>query len=120
LSRLVDLAHLRWPVEQFYEDAKGECGFDHFQGRSWAGLHRHLALVMLAYTFLMLQSLGQEVQVNPAPEAAFPPLRGSSASRLAIARYSSCFSRMSSYGSLKPNKSKLFVLGETNKVVLTT
>jgi len=56
LLRLVELAHLRWPVEKFYEDAKGECGFDHFQGRSWTGLHRHLALVMLAYSFLMIQS----------------------------------------------------------------
>jgi len=37
LARLVELAHLRWPVEQFYEDAKGECGLDHFQGRSWDG-----------------------------------------------------------------------------------
>ena len=42
LTRLVELAHLRWPVEQFYEDGKGECGLDHFQGRSWEGLHRHL------------------------------------------------------------------------------
>jgi len=71
----VELAHLRWPIEQFYEDAKGECGLDHFQGRSWDGLHRHLALVMLAYTFLMLQSLGQEVQTDPAPGAVFPPAR---------------------------------------------
>ena len=73
LSRLVELAHLRWPIEQFYEDAKGECGFDHFQGRSWNGLHRHLAVVMLAYTFLMLQSLEQKVQTDPASGAAFPP-----------------------------------------------
>jgi SRSO17 transposase len=74
LSRLVELAHLRWPIEQFYEDAKGECGLDHFQGRSWDGLHRHLALVMLAYTFLMLQSLGQQVQTEPVPAGtAFPP-----------------------------------------------
>ena len=73
LSRLVELAHLRWPIEQFYEDAKGECGFDHFQGRSWDGLHRHLAVVMLAYTFLMLQSLGQEIQTDPAQGASFPP-----------------------------------------------
>ncbi len=73
LSRLVELAHQRWPIEQFYEDAKGECGFDHFQVRSWDGLHRHLAVVMLAYTFLMLQSLGQEVQTDPAVGAAFPP-----------------------------------------------
>jgi SRSO17 transposase len=74
LTRLVELAHLRWPIEQFYEDAKGECGLDHFQGRSWDGLHRHLALVMLAYTFLMLQSLGQQVQTEPVPVGtAFPP-----------------------------------------------
>jgi SRSO17 transposase len=73
LSRLVELAHLRWPIEQFYEDAKGECGLDHFQGRGWDGLHRHLALVMLAYTFLMLQSLEPEVPAAPASEAAFPP-----------------------------------------------
>jgi SRSO17 transposase len=48
LSRLVERAHSRWPIEQFYEDAKGECGLDHYQGRRWDGLHRHLALVMLA------------------------------------------------------------------------
>jgi hypothetical protein len=69
----VELAHLRWSVEQFYEDAKGECGFDHFQGRSWTGLHRHLALVMLAYSFLMLQSLGQELQCDPAASGTFFP-----------------------------------------------
>jgi len=55
LQRLVELAHSRWPIEQFYEDAKGECGLDHYQGRRWDGLHRHLALVMLAYSFLARQ-----------------------------------------------------------------
>jgi SRSO17 transposase len=48
LQRFVELAHRRWPIEQFYEDAKGACGLDHYQGRRWDGLHRHLALVMLA------------------------------------------------------------------------
>lgn len=57
LQRLVELAHARWTIEQFYEDAKGECGLDEYQGRRWDGLHRHLALVMLAYSFLVLQSL---------------------------------------------------------------
>jgi SRSO17 transposase len=70
LERLVLLAHARWVIEQFYEDAKQECGLDDFQGRRWDGLHRHLALVMLAYSFLMLQRL-----VLPLPaEEAFPPL----------------------------------------------
>ena len=56
-------------IEQFYEDAKQECGFDHYQGRNWQGLHRHLALVMLAYSFLMLYRLTLPL---PAGEA-FPP-----------------------------------------------
>jgi SRSO17 transposase len=70
LHRLVELAHSRWPIEQFYEDAKGECGLDHYQGRRWDGLHRHLALVMLAYSFLACQ------RWTPAPPAGFSPLGG--------------------------------------------
>jgi SRSO17 transposase len=56
LERLAALAKSRWAIEQFYEDAKGECGLGDFQGRRWEGLHRHLALVMVAYSFLMLES----------------------------------------------------------------
>jgi SRSO17 transposase len=70
LEQLVTLAHARWVIEQFYEDAKQECGLDDFQGRRWDGLHRHLALVMLAYSFLALQRLQLPL---PAGEA-FPPL----------------------------------------------
>jgi len=70
LQRLVELAHSRWPIEQFYEDAKGECGLDHYQGRRWDGLHRHLALVMLAYSFLARQ------RWMPADPAGFSPLWG--------------------------------------------
>jgi hypothetical protein len=69
LRRLVELAHSRWPIEQFYEDAKGEWGLDHYQGRRWDGLHRHLALVMLAYSFLACQ------RWTPATPAGFSPLR---------------------------------------------
>jgi SRSO17 transposase len=70
LQRLVLLAHARWVIEQFYEDAKQECGLDHYQGRSWQGLHRHLALVMLAYSFLMVYRLTMPLP----PEEAFSPL----------------------------------------------
>jgi SRSO17 transposase len=71
LQRLVLLAHARWVIEQFYEDGKQECGLDDYQGRSWQGLHRHLALVMLAYSFLMLYRLTLPLP----PEEAFSPLR---------------------------------------------
>ena len=70
LERLITLAHARWVIEQFYEDAKQECGFDHYQGRSWKGLHRHLALDMLAYSFLMLHRFTLPL---PAGEAFSPP-----------------------------------------------
>jgi SRSO17 transposase len=69
LHRLVELAHSRWPIEQFYEDAKGECGLDDYQGRRWDGLHRHLALVMLAYSFVARQ------RWMPTDPVGFSPLR---------------------------------------------
>ena len=70
LHSLVELAHSRWPIEQFYKDAKGECGLDHYQGRRWDGLQRHLALVMLAYSFLARQ------RWTPTDSVGFSPLRG--------------------------------------------
>jgi SRSO17 transposase len=71
LKRLAALAKSRWAIEQFYEDAKGECGLGDYQGRRFDGLHRHLALVMVAYSFLMLHSsiLGKGL----SEEEAFPP-----------------------------------------------
>jgi len=71
LQRLILLAHARWVIEQFYEDAKQECGLDQYQGRSWEGLHRHLALAMLAYSFLMFYRLTLPLP----PDEVFPPLR---------------------------------------------
>jgi SRSO17 transposase len=71
-ARLLAVAHLRWPVEQFYEDGKGECGWADYQGRSWEGLQRHLALVRLAYSFLVAQRLA----VASSPAGELSPLRG--------------------------------------------
>ena len=68
LSRLVELAHARWVIEQFYEDAKGECGLDDYQGRRWDGFHRHLALVNLTYSFLATK------RVDATTDGGFPPL----------------------------------------------
>ena len=74
------MAKSRWTIEQFYEDAKGECGLGDYQGRRWDGLHRHLALVMVAYSFLMVYSsvlLGEDP--SPEEEEAFSPLSGGQA-----------------------------------------
>lgn len=55
LEALVDLTHVRWVIERFYQDAKGELGLDDYEGRLWTGFHRHVALVMLAHSFLTLR-----------------------------------------------------------------
>ena len=51
----VRLWRSRWPVEQGYQQMKEELGLDHFEGRSWRGLHHHACLVMLAFGFLTLE-----------------------------------------------------------------
>lgn len=76
IERLSELAHSRWAIEQFYEDAKGECGLGDYQGRRYDGLHRHLALSMLSYSFLMVQSVAlpppDADTTEEAPEHASP------------------------------------------------
>ena len=42
----------RWVCEQAHQQLKEELGLDHFEGRSWIGLHRHALLGMMAYAFL--------------------------------------------------------------------
>jgi SRSO17 transposase len=71
LERMAALAKSRWTIEQFYEDAKGECGLCDYQGRRWEGLHRHLALSMLAYSFLMLHS-SVTTSTDSSSEVFFP------------------------------------------------
>ena len=36
---------------------KEKLGLDHFEGRSWTGLHRHALLTMIAYAFLQRRRL---------------------------------------------------------------
>lgn len=74
LERMAALAKSRWAIEQFYEDAKGECGLGDYQGRRFDGLHRHLALSMVAYSFLMLQSSVTTGTGSSSSEGVFFPL----------------------------------------------
>jgi SRSO17 transposase len=53
LDVLAGYAHRRPAIEQFHEEAKGELGWDQYQGRLWPGFHRHAVTVLLAYSLLV-------------------------------------------------------------------
>jgi SRSO17 transposase len=61
-SSLHDLAFAikaRWSCEQVHQQLKEELGLDHFEGRSWRGLHHHALLTMIAFAFLQRERLNE-------------------------------------------------------------
>lgn len=52
VQKLLLVAFSRWRVERCFEDQKGEVGLDHYEGRRYVGLKRHLALSAVSYLFL--------------------------------------------------------------------
>jgi SRSO17 transposase len=60
LKDLVVLAHQRWAIEQQYQQLKTELGLDHFEGRTYPGWHRHVALTAVAYAFLQCERLTRD------------------------------------------------------------
>jgi hypothetical protein len=52
LRTLAATIKARWICEQAHQQMKEELGLDHFEGRSWQGLHRHALMTMLAFAFL--------------------------------------------------------------------
>ena len=55
LRTLLTVAFSRWHVERLFQEGKSEIGFDHFEGRTYQGLMRHLALSSLSLLFLAEQ-----------------------------------------------------------------
>ena len=73
LKRLASLIKARWVCEQAHQQLKEELGLDHFEGRSWRGLHRHALLdrlpVLAASAFASCQRGKKEAPAghhNPA------------------------------------------------------
>jgi SRSO17 transposase len=52
ITALVQAAKLRWRVEHDYRELKQCLGLDHYEGRSYRGLHHHLTCVTVAHAFL--------------------------------------------------------------------
>lgn len=57
LKQLAATIKARWICEQAHQQMKEELGLDHFEGRSWTGLHRHALMTMMAYAFLQSRRL---------------------------------------------------------------
>ena len=57
LQALAAAIKARWICEQAHQQLKEELGLDHFEGRSWTGLHRHALMTMIAYAFLQSRRL---------------------------------------------------------------
>ena len=64
LTRLVSQQRQRYWVERVFEDAKGTCGMADYQVQKWSGWHHHMALVMMAMLFMLMERDSQQ-EVNP-------------------------------------------------------
>jgi SRSO17 transposase len=79
LATLAGVAARRWPVEQCFEEAKGEAGLDHYEVRQWRSWHRHVTLSMLAHGFLADLRRGAGGKSGPRGGAHRPDGAGSAA-----------------------------------------
>jgi SRSO17 transposase len=57
IKKLAGAIKARWICEQAHQQLKEELGLDHFEGRSWSGLHRHCLMSMIAFAFLQSRRL---------------------------------------------------------------
>ena len=78
LAVMVEYTHRRYWIEQYHEEAKGELGWDQYQGRRWDGFHRHALTVMLSYSFLVWLEYRQRQRARRPgfPRPAFSPRAG--------------------------------------------
>ena len=59
-DKLLNVYAKRWKIDSFYRDAKQNLGMEEYEMRKIEGVRRHLAMVLIAHTFLVL---------GPVPES---------------------------------------------------
>ncbi|CDG39712.1 Mobile element protein [Asaia bogorensis] len=79
LETLVQVEGTRWRIEEGFETAKNEFGFDHNETCSWHGWHRHVSLVMLAYA--MMAAARSQVNAAALKKSPMPARRSLSGGR---------------------------------------
>jgi SRSO17 transposase len=54
----------RWACEQAHQQLKDQLGLEHYEGRSWLGLHHHALLAMRAFGYLQHGRLDSVLQAG--------------------------------------------------------
>jgi SRSO17 transposase len=57
LKTLASAIKARWSCEQAHQQLKEELGLDHFEGRTWRGLHHHALMTLICFAFLQQERL---------------------------------------------------------------
>lgn len=57
LKTLASAIKARWSCEQAHQQLKEELGLDHFEGRTWRGLHHHAVMTLIGFAFLQQERL---------------------------------------------------------------
>ena len=52
LETMALVTGVRWRVEEFFEDGKGQLGMAQYEARSWTSWHHHMSLVALAHLYV--------------------------------------------------------------------
>jgi len=67
LATVCRVVGMRWQIESGFEAAKGECGLDDYEVRTWDAWHRHITLALLAHAFLaVMRHHAMHTTVDPA------------------------------------------------------
>ena len=117
LRTLAATIKARWICEQAHQQLKEELGLDHFEGRSWQGLHRHAFMTMVAFAFLQHRRLKKARRENKEStdrrlnQACRPSVTPSSRSSLDCHRDDARTAENGSPQTCSLNKSAKVVLG---------
>ena len=77
LEWLLWVGFCRSPMERCFEIAKSELGMDHFEMRSWRGLHRHWYLTQVSQLFCArVQQREKKRAAEPGPDGRTSPPGG--------------------------------------------
>ena len=71
LQKLVEIAGIRWTIEQSFEESKGEVGLDHYEVRNYQAWYKHITLASCAHILLTIAKF--HIQSDDIFKAAVEP-----------------------------------------------